>query len=175
MSGEDKKRMARQLYIAKTHDRAGLQKLLSVGEATLSRWLSDIDKAEREERRRRIQDLWLACYTAEDIGEIVGFDRKTVDREIDGLTDKSSEWKKSPKVSFSEEGFTPPIYNIWSFNKKTNEVGHFGNSEQRIVDNLLYLYTEPFDIVLDPFAGGGSTIDVCKKRMRRYFVSDRKP
>jgi hypothetical protein len=27
----------------------------------------------------------------------------------------------------------------------------------------------------DPFAGGGSTIDVCQKRMRRYWVSDRKP
>ena len=30
-------------------------------------------------------------------------------------------------------------------------------------------------MVVDPFAGGGSTIDVCKRRGRRYFVSDRKP
>jgi hypothetical protein len=29
--------------------------------------------------------------------------------------------------------------------------------------------------VVDPFAGGGSTIDLCKKRLRRYWVSDRKP
>jgi DNA modification methylase len=43
------------------------------------------------------------------------------------------------------------------------------------VDNLLYLYTEPFDIVVDPFAGGGATIDICKKRLRRYWVSDRLP
>lgn len=43
------------------------------------------------------------------------------------------------------------------------------------MDNLLYLYTEPFDVVVDPFAGGGSTIDVCRKRFRRYWVSDRKP
>ena len=43
------------------------------------------------------------------------------------------------------------------------------------MDRLLYLYTEPFDIVVDPFAGGGSTIDVCKKRIRRYWTSDRKP
>jgi hypothetical protein len=40
---------------------------------------------------------------------------------------------------------------------------------------LLYLYTSPFDVIVDPFAGGGSTIDICKKRLRRYFVSDRKP
>jgi len=44
-----------------------------------------------------------------------------------------------------------------------------------ILDNLLYMYTEPFDIVVDPFAGGGSTVDVCKKRLRRYWVSDRLP
>jgi len=37
------------------------------------------------------------------------------------------------------------------------------------------MYTEPFDIVIDPFAGGGSTVDVCKKRLRRYWVSDRLP
>ena len=30
----------------------------------------------------------------------------------------------------------------------------------KLLDNLLYLYTKPFDIVVDPFAGGGSTIDI---------------
>ncbi len=33
--------------------------------------------------------------------------------------------------------------------------------QSRIVENLLYAYTEPFDVVVDPFAGGGSTIDIC--------------
>jgi hypothetical protein len=78
-------------------------------------------------------------------------------------------------AKFAETDFAPPLYNVWTFAKKSNGVGHFGNSEQQIVDNLLYLYTEPFDIVLDPFGGGGSTIDVCKRRLRRYWVSDRKP
>ena len=40
---------------------------------------------------------------------------------------------------------------------------------------MLYLYTKPFDMVLDPFAGGGSTIDICKRRFRRNLLSDRKP
>ena len=39
------------------------------------------------------------------------------------------------------------MYNVWTFAKKTNEVSHFGNSEQRILDNLLYLYTEAFVVV----------------------------
>ena len=71
--------------------------------------------------------------------------------------------------------FEPPIYNVWKQQEKTAGVSHFGNSEVRWLDNLLYLYTQPFDIVVDPFAGSGSTIDVCCERLRRYWVSDRKP
>lgn len=71
--------------------------------------------------------------------------------------------------------FDVPLYNVWKQGTLTNSVTHFGNSEQRWLDNLLYLYTQPFDIVADVFGGGGSTIDVCKKRLRRYWVSDRLP
>lgn len=66
--------------------------------------------------------------------------------------------------------FEPPIYNVWKQLEKTAGSSHYGNSEVRWVDNLLYLYTQPFDIVIDPFAGDGSTIDTCKKRFRRYWV-----
>ena len=83
--------------------------------------------------------------------------------------------KELQKFSFQDADFAPPLYNVWTTAKKTNNVSHFGNSEQRWLENLLYLYTNPFDIVVDPFAGGGSTIDACKERGRRYYVSDRKP
>jgi DNA modification methylase len=42
------------------------------------------------------------------------------------------------------------------------------------MENLLHYHTEPLDIVFDPFGGGGTTIDVCKRMFRRYYVSDRK-
>ncbi len=59
--------------------------------------------------------------------------------------------------------FTPPVYNVWKQQEKTTGLSHFGNSEVRWVDNLLYLYTQPFDVVIDPFAGSGSTADLCRK------------
>ncbi len=34
-------------------------------------------------------------------------------------------------------------YNIWRQQVKTTGFKHFGNSEVRWVDNLLYLYTQP--------------------------------
>ena len=79
------------------------------------------------------------------------------------------------KANHMDEHFKPPIYNIWKQQSKTEGITHFGNSEITFLDNLLYLYTKPFDIVIDPFAGSGSTIDLCKSRLRRYLVSDRKP
>jgi hypothetical protein len=84
--------------------------------------------------------------------------------------------KKSEADNFvNSPDFTPPNYNVWKQQEKTAGTKHFGNSEIRWLDNLVYLYTQPADIVVDPFAGSGSTIDLCKKRSRRYWVSDRKP
>ncbi len=127
----------------------------------------------REERKEKIFQMYLACHTQQEIAEAVGLPQQTVADSLPKLTDL----EKSVKIfsSFSDPDFEVPIYNVWTFAKKTNEVSHYGNSEVRIVENLLYLYTDPFDIVFDPFGGGGSTIDVCKKRIRRYYVSDRKP
>jgi len=79
------------------------------------------------------------------------------------------------RANHVDEHFRPPVYNIWKQQDRSDQVSHFGNTEITWLDNLLYLYTKPFDVVIDPFAGGGSAIDLCKSRLRRYLVSDRKP
>jgi len=177
LSELDKKSDARRLYNA-GH---GLTKeeiaaLLSVTLRTVNSYLQDIDRQIDEERNTKIFDMWLACYTDQEIAAVVGISRPTITRKIESLVHFGNISKMNQTLaSFAEPEFKTPLYNIWTFAKKTNAVSHFGNSEQTILDNLLYLYTEPFDIVLDPFAGGGATIDVCKRRLRRYWVSDRKP
>ncbi len=173
LSMEDKRRLALKLY---TGDKDSIATLLSVARRTVAGWVESIDRAMREERRKRIFDMWLACATQEEIAEAVGIPQQTVADAVRELPDLAT-LPNPVKVpaTYSEIDWTPPIYNVWTFAKSTNQVEHYGNSEQRILDNLLYLYTEPFDIVVDPFAGGGATIDVCRKRLRRYWVSDRKP
>lgn len=171
---QDKRKMAIRLYAAGTGmDKATIASTLSVSQRSVTGYLSDVEKQLREERKERIFGMWMACATQEEIAESVGLPRQT----IDGLLPKMEELPNSAKVSalHQDAEFTPPLFNVWTFAKKTNGVSHFGNSEQAILDNLLYLYTQPFDIVVDPFAGGGATIDVCRKRLRRYWVSDRKP
>lgn len=174
LSTEDKKKMAVRLYNAGTgKDKAEICRILSISNSTVTSYLTDIDKQLREERKAKIFSMYLAGYTIEEIADDVNLSKAKI-------SDTCSEFTRLEKVNknlaeFQDSEFETPIYNVWTFAKKTNNVSHPGNSEVRIVENLLYLYTKPFDIVFDPFAGGGSTIDVCKKRLRRYWVSDRKP
>jgi len=176
LSQADKRKMAIRLYAVgdRTPERKKeLAELLSVSPRTLQSWVSDLDQAEREARKETIRKMWLQCYTAEEIGEAVGLSGRAVEKDY--VCELLEDLPKVPKATYSEPGWSAPIYNVWSFGKKTNATSHFGNTEQRIVDNLLWLYTAPGDIVLDPFGGGGSTLDVCQSRGRRCWISDRKP
>jgi hypothetical protein len=46
------------------------------------------------------------------------------------------------------------LWSVGSGKEKSNSSGHYGNSEVCGVDNLLYVYTQPLEVVVDPFAGG---------------------
>ncbi|HEY4364205.1 MAG TPA: ParB N-terminal domain-containing protein [Bryobacteraceae bacterium] len=177
LSQEDKRHLTRAIY-AGTPEREREEKkkhlavLLGVSERTIRDWLSRVDKDAKEARNKRIFDRWMACWTQEEIAEKEGVTKETVSE----ICQKSADLPESDKPAAAHlVDFEVPLYNVWKQHKKTPGSSHFGNSEVRWVDNLLYLYTQPFDIVVDPFGGGGSTLDLCKRRFRRYWVSDRKP
>ena len=180
LSQEDKRDMARKIYgITPERDRDAakgrLSRILSVSDRTVRDWLSRIDKDSKEARKRRIVDMWMACHTQEEIASSLGITRDEVRGSMEDIGE-IGKVAESPKAAAAHAvDFEPPIYNVWKQQTKTAGSSHFGNSEVRWVDNLLYLYTKPFDVVVDPFAGGGSTIDICKRRLRRYWASDRKP
>jgi ParB-like chromosome segregation protein Spo0J len=179
LSAEDKKDMARRIYNGtperqREAKKADLASILSVSERTIRDWLSRIDKDAKEARDKRIFAAWLACHTQQEIADTEGMSQPQVN-EITGNIGIGNLAVSDKAAAEHATNFEPPIYNVWKQQDKSAGGKHFGNSEVRWVDNLLYLYTKPFDIVVDPFAGSGSTADLCRKRMRRYWVSDRKP
>ena len=97
----------------------------------------------------------MACYEQE-IANAVGITKQAVEQVCQETAGLPKLDKVDQSAAEHATDFTPPIYSIWKQQEKTNGSSHFGNSEVRWVDNLLYLYTKPFDIVVDPFAGGGS-------------------
>lgn len=211
LSRADKTEMARKIYRITAPEERGAKKqrlseILSMSYDTINRWLSRIDKDEREARDAAVQNLWLQCHTEDEIAEQVGTTQQNANKLIqqirkyevvvipgqftedpppDDAPEKvKQEWESARHAKILEENrnnaehsadFSVPVYNVWKQQAKSDDIEHFGNSEVTWVDRLLYLYTQPFDIVVDPFAGGGSTLDICKRRFRRCWLSDRKP
>lgn len=73
--------------------------------------------------------------------------------------------------------FVPKVYNVWNFDAPDPRFGqpHPGRIPGQIVENLLYYYTNIGDLVVDPFAGGGVTIDVCEHHGRQCLAYDLVP
>jgi hypothetical protein len=84
--------------------------------------------------------MWLACYTQEEIAEAEDVAVQTVSNRIGDFSNFGQMSKiGKPAAANHLTDFDPPIYNIWKQQTKTEGSKHFGNSEVRWVDNLLYL------------------------------------
>ena len=175
LSREDKQALCRRLYDADpTPAKAkALEKMLSVSSSSVAKWTERIREANKQKQQETARKMWMLCHTHEEIAAAVGVEKRTVTDWIKSLGEISKIGKTAQiQAAHDEEDFQPPLYDVWSWAKKSEGVSHYGNSDARIVDNMLWLYTQPFDVVFDPFAGGGSTVDICRKRSRRVYASD---
>jgi predicted DNA-binding protein YlxM (UPF0122 family) len=178
LSTSDKQADAKSLY-AYGSSYEEIAEALSVGKRKVTEWLHDVVRDQKEKRDQKIFEMWMSCATMEEIAQAVGCTKETVSQIVKVCQKKFHETKSDKSIADfedwdAEEGLVP-VYNVWRQTSKTNAVSHFGNSEPRWTERLLYMCTEAFDVVVDPFAGGGATVDVCRKRFRRYWVGDRKP
>jgi hypothetical protein len=106
----------------------------------------------------QIRDLWMACYTQEEIAKAVNVGQPTVNGFINSVSGNQNDKTSDNDDDGSEEEIGPakfrkiaaspaaqhqtefdlPIYNVWKQQTKSEGSSHFGNSEVRWVDNLLY-------------------------------------
>jgi DNA modification methylase len=164
LSNDEKRRYAQEMFGEMSIK--ALCDTLGVSEKSILRWTETQAKAVKEERDRKIVDLYLKAWnTQQSIADILGIGVATVNE----LVNKFGNGQMS-----KSEDFKPLLYNIWNTPKQDNDRKHFGAFPEVFMENLLHYHTEPLDIVYDPFGGGGTTVDVCKRMFRRYYVSDRK-
>ena len=177
MSGDDKRQYAKRIWNATSKvDQPDVEtrliQVLSVSQRWLSGVLSQSKKDRKDEEKREMARLWLAGESNVEIAKRLGVSEASI-----------FSFCKSAKIEDTlgfrvDPEFTdidPPLYDVWTANKSSNSTKHTGQTEALFTDWLLYLFTKPGEMVVDPFAGGGTTIDVCKRRFRRYFVSDQTP
>ena len=68
-------------------------------------------------------------------------------------------------------------FDVWNFASIDERYGVEcpGRIPYQIIANVLYYFTNPGDKVVDPMAGGGVLIDVCKEMGREYKAYDIEP
>jgi hypothetical protein len=138
---------------------------------------SDVERDEKEALQAKAWDLWLNCLSVRAVAECIGGTRPTVGawveemRKLTGFFHPPGCENSNPKDP-KYRGRVQP-FDIWQFAYGGNG-SYFGRMPPQIIENLLWLFTEPGDIVFDPFAGTG-TIDVAKTMGRWVWASDIKP
>ena len=163
----EKKSLARQLY--GELNLGEIAKLLSISERSVRSWTRDQREQEKSERDRKILDMWLKCCTQEEIAEELGIDQATISRFLDDMQNGNASEMHTP--------IPLKFFDVWNFPSCDKDYGmeYPGRIPGQIVEHILYYYTQPFDIVIDPFCGSGTTVDVCKKILRRYQGYDIAP
>ena len=72
--------------------------------------------------------------------------------------------------------FRPTPYDVWSFrHDRAFGVPHPGAIPAGVVAHALHYFTRPGDLVVDPMAGGGTTLDVAQSMGRRCLAYDLHP
>ena len=152
--------------------------ILSVSIRQVQRYLED-SKARIEQRRStRITKLYLEGHKQAEIVSQVALEfpkayhvsQSQVSRTISTRWRRVSQTHKPPS--------SRQVYNIWRFpncDPKYGQKGFPGRKPGQIIENLLYYYTEPGDLVIDPMAGSGTTLDVCLEMDRRCLAYDLNP
>jgi hypothetical protein len=72
--------------------------------------------------------------------------------------------------------FRPTPYDVWAFrHDRAFGIPHPGSIPPAIIAHTLHYFTEPDALVVDPMAGGGTTLDVCESMGRRCLAYDIAP
>lgn len=172
LAASDKKRLAGALWLSWSHITAAerlaeLETLLAVNRATIDRWTKDARAEEKRAKQELAWDMWLDCRTQEEIAAKVGVTQDTV-----------SKWLQISRNC--AESLEPPEsrqhFDIWTFasaDKDAGQQSYFGAIPPQVIENTIWFWTEPGQVVIDLFAGSGTTIDVAKSMGRRVWASDR--
>lgn len=107
--------------------------------------------------------------TVDEIAEAEGVTPKLIDMLL--LNGKSD----VARLEELKVGIQP--YDVWNFSSCDPRFGfeYPGRVPGQIILHLLYLYTEQDDLVIDPMAGSGTTIDACAYMGRKVYGYDAHP
>lgn len=173
-STAERKSACDSFYRDGVKDYAEIAKLVGVTRNTAREYCRDARKDEVETQKAKAWDLWLDCFTQAQIAREVGVDQTTISEWLGNLQ-KVGDSLKPPGSTAASPWGSVQHFDIWQFQHADKDAGsqsYFGALLPQVVENVLWFYTEPGQVVLDPFAGSGTTIEVAKIMGRRVWASD---
>ncbi len=130
-------------------------------EALMQKLLANIP----EEKRQRAKDIFDEEFNS-------------LQKRLEIFPEKSR--KIEPKFTRFKElvarGVIP--YTVWDFPDRDDYAGDkdfHGNCSPQIVEQCIWRFTDENDLVVDPMAGSGTALDVCRKTNRKCIGYDIKP
>ncbi len=171
LSTDEKADVARKLYQMNGHTQSDVAEIVAMSSGWVSNKTRKVRQKERDERREKSYELYLNYVEnpgQRDVAEELDVGKGTVQGDLDKIL-KSEDSVHSPD--------SPELTNVWRFQSCDSQYGTDwpGRVPGQIIENLLYYYTDEFDLVVDPMAGGGTTVDVCQEMARRYAAFDINP
>lgn len=159
-----------------------LKETFCVGEREIRRWKGIVEVVTRADNIVRLPPshyVEIAKLPEEKQKEVI---EQVAEQNLTYLQTAQLVREKSGKVPNPVDvkagfQFEPEISNLWIFDRCDERFGGIypGRMPGQIVLNLLYYYTHPADVVVDPFAGSGTTIDTCRVMERRVHAFDLHP
>lgn len=177
LSREEKKHWAQQLFIQE-YPKESIAKELSVSDKSVSRWVKNLEEEKDDRVLDLIKSLYLRCYSENQIVDELA--RQGIELAENPEASRKQVERKVGQIRQMSEMSNPPedlqLYNVWKvFQMPENQMKYPGQIPEQIIENLLWYYSKPSDIVLDPMAGSGIVGTVCQKMFRRYWLIDLKP
>ena len=123
----------------------------------------------------KIGNEWKSGKKPSELAEFYGLDIPMVWNLLLKESDDLEIFERFGKQEYSNT--QPKMYDYWSFPKRDTRLGleYPGMLWGQQVMNILYRFSKQKDLVIDPMAGGGVTLDTCLIMNRKCRVFDIKP
>jgi ParB-like chromosome segregation protein Spo0J len=183
LTKSEKIQIARKIYNSRKWQervdaKAFIADLFGVHVRTVENWVHCVDIRRKVQRDQEIVRLYNERVPFRQIAALTGVSHDTAFRTVqrqrsENLRESDSEDTETDDPWWSD--FTPPLTNVWHYHGRGQDFEYECSVPPKVTEALAYFYTKPNDIICDPFGGSGSTNEICQRRGREPFVTDRKP
>lgn len=156
-----------------------IAEILGVGQSTVAEWEQKVRGEAHKERNHEVKRLAEEGHTQAEIAEQTGLTQQGISKILVDTTNIGAD--NSCTDDGLSKGITPDplhVFNVWNFPVPATEYGaahRFGTVDPQVIEHLLHYFSRAGDLVVDPMAGNGVTIDVCRRFNRRWKAYDIRP